>query len=866
MKVKLKSFVLIMVITAGAFAFVTKPSLLVLGATYVEGRIVQDTVWTLTDSSFVVVKDVIVESSATLTIEPGVDVMFGGNFSLVVEGVLYAKGAEEKPITFTSNKHQPEAGDWNTIKFNGTQPSTLEHCVVEYAVNGITIENGKVLINRGEISHSLQNGVYMVGDNDATISENRIETNLNGIFVAGNSSGATIKQNQVYFNSQKGICLSTDETTHINNVLVLKNSLSTNPVGIYIHGRVNADITRNSIAYNDLGILYESATNILPLHYNDIYGNTLGARALSSDSVDAEYNYWGDESGPYHASLNPSGGGNPVESNGVDLDFIPFLTINNSYINQPPVARVLADKLSVAPNDDVTFIGATSSDDRQVYQYFFDFGDGRNSSWTTLSIFMHEYDSVGTYDATLIVMDDFGVISSDPAEVTINVQDLTPLNVYITLSDCTIGYGGSVSITVQVTDGTSAVEGADITLISVKGGTFQPLSGLTNSTGYFTANFTAPNVTQVTNIRLIATASKDGYADGSDYEYLQVLPPLLVQITAEPDTIKSGEAANVTVHVTYSGQPVSDSNVRVSSDIDGNFSETSGITDTNGFVTFVFTAPQTSILPNVTITITATATKSGYIAGEAQTQITVEPKMLVVNVTAEPNTITSEEQSILTVYVTYDGIPVADANVTLSSDKKGEFSPTAGITDANGNVTFVFTAPPVDEQAHITVTAKVAKLGYAVWQGNITVTAIPGMLIVLVTANPSMIESGATSNITVYVTSNGKPVVNVSVSVTAETGAFSETTRLTDSNGYCTFLFTSPRATAQLTVAINATATKNGYESGGNLTQITVKPETGGGLPLITILLILIPVIAIVIVAVLIKLKIINIGSGEEEE
>lgn len=698
------------------------------------------------------------------------------------------------------------------------------------------------------------------------ISENRIETNTNGILLIGNSSGATIKQNRIYCNSQKGICLDADETTHINNVLVLKNSLSTNPVGIYIHGQANADITGNSIAYNDLGILYESATNIMPLHYNDIYGNTLGARALSSDPVDAEYNYWGDESGPYHISLNPSGRGNPVESNGVNLDFIPFLTINNSYINQPPVAWLLADKLLVALNNDITFIGTNSSDDRQVYRYFFDFGDGRSSGWTTLSIFMHKYNSTGTYKATLKVIDDFGVVSSNPTEVTINVQYLTPLNVYITLSDYTVGYGESVSILVQVKDQTSAVEGANVTLISVKGGTFQPLSGLTNSTGHFTATFTAPNVTQITNIRLIATASKDGYADGSDYEYLQVLPPLLVQITAEPDTIRSGETANIRVHVTYSGEPVSDAYVSVASDIDGNFSATSGYTDTDGFATFGFIAPQTSILPNITITITATAIKSGYIDGEAQTQITVEPKMLVVKLTAEPNAITSEEASLITVYVTCDGIPVADANVTPSSDSGGEFSPTAGTTDTNGNVTFIFTAPPVDEETSITVTATVTKLGYAVCESKVTITVNPGALTVLVTANPSVMGSEATSNITVYVTSNGKPVVNSSVSVTAETGAFSEMARLTDSDGYCTFLFTAPQATAQLTVTINATATKNGYRSGGNQTQVTVKPETGGGLPLTTILLVLIPIIAIVIVAVLIKLKIIRVGWGEEEE
>ena len=63
-----------------------------VNATYVEGHISQDTTWTLADSPYVVTKDLIVDPGVTLTISPGVEVRFGGNFILAVEGKLSAIG------------------------------------------------------------------------------------------------------------------------------------------------------------------------------------------------------------------------------------------------------------------------------------------------------------------------------------------------------------------------------------------------------------------------------------------------------------------------------------------------------------------------------------------------------------------------------------------------------------------------------------------------------------------------------------------------------------------------------------------------------------------------------------------------------
>ena len=951
---------------ASTFAFIANTTLVVFSETHVEGQIVQDTIWTLTDSPFIVIQDLVIEENAILTIEPNVEVRFGGNFLLLVKGKLIAIGTEEKPIIFTSNNLQPNAGNWHTINFTSTQTSLLEHCIIKYAKNGITIEDGSVSIARCEISNNLQNGIYITGNNGASITENRIENNQNGILINGDSSGTTMQENTIYLNNGTGISLRAVNLTKVENILISNNILSTNPVGISIYGQVNVDITENSIAYNELGITYENATNIAPLQYNDLYNNTIGARTTLSDPVNAEHNYWGDRSGPYHISLNPHGQGNLVESNGTDMDFIPFLTINNSYVNQRPVATLLTDKRRVLPNNDVTFIATLSEDDRQVYRYFFNFGDGKNSGWTTLSIFKHKYSSVGNYSAMLTVMDDFGATSTNTATATINVQNLPALSVYLKLSEYTALSGESISILVQVTDGVNAVKGADITLISVKGGSLNPISGLTNSTGYFTSNYAAPSISQMSNVRLIATASKNGYTDGSDYKYLQVLPPLLVEVTAESSAIESDETTEIKVSATCNGETISDAYVQMQFIINGNISQTSGYIDPEGFATFDFTAPQTLVSFNVTVI--ATVNKIGYALGEAQTQIRVNPKKLDVNISAEPSTVTSEENSVITVavthkgtpiadnatvqlrfsvsgnisettgytkngtvtfvftspqtsvpatvnitaiasmsgyassetqtqilvvpkifgisvtttpstlsseekstitiLVTYDGEPVADANVTAASDREGQFDFVTKHTDNEGKATFIFTAPPVTEKINITITTTVMKPSYAVRNCTATIAVERGILEVIVMPNPSLIASEKTSNVTVYVTRNGKSVSNANVSINAASGAFSETTGLTDSNGYCIFIFTAPRTTSEIPIPIIANATKLGYTSAENQALITVTPqivETGGGWSLTTILLIVIPIVIAAIVIVLIKLRILEISSGEEE-
>jgi hypothetical protein len=903
MKKQLKMLLILLTIASSIFNFANRTLFTSVNATYVEGPITQDTIWTRVDSPFVVSKNVTVYSNATLTIEPGVEVKFGGNFSLIVLGKLYANGTST-PITFTSNKEQPEVGDWNAITFNGMEKSVLIGCFVAYAEdgivvdsgnvelansaisfcqNGITVANGKLMIENSTVSlcrqngvnianseltvqnsliaENQENGICITGNGQVTIQENTIMANGNGICLTGNdASNVNISQNKISANKQSGINIDANSHT---NITIVNNIVSSNSEGFHISSPTSTYITNNFISFNKIGILYDNGDH--KADFNDIYGNEMGMNVLFNATVNAEYNYWGDKSGPYHELLNPSGKGDPVGGNGVNLDFIFFLAKPIGVINTRPSAILLTDKIWVRPNEDVMFFATNSFDnDGHVDKYFFDFGDGSNSGWTTLSIVTHKYSPNGTYYPSLTVMDDYGTVSNS-VSTTINVQNLLPLQVKVELSNSTIHEGEQVSVTAYVTYGTAAVENATLTMFSVKGGNFTESSGLTDATGYFVTTFSAPKVTEMADVRIVARASKVGYADGSDYEYLEVIPFLSVHITANPDTIKSEGTAQILILVTSNEESISNASVIISSST-GSLSSETAVTNSSGSVSLVFTAPQTTTFLNVTIT--ATATKGNYMDGANQTRITIEPKILAVEITAEPNASISEANINVTVHVEYDMTPIEEANVAITAEN-GNFSTVTGLTNSDGNVTFSFIAPPVNQQSDVTITAQATKAKYAEGNGQLKITVNPRTFNVQISA--PAVESGESTSVIVQVTckEDAKSVGGAVVTVSSREGNFSVITKTTDSTGTCTFAFDAPQTIEQTSIVITANVTKNGYVAGGNQTAIIVNPKTApqaeGGWPIAIILLIIIPIIIAVVVVILIKLKIIVLSTEEEE-
>jgi hypothetical protein len=894
----------ILTLVLSIFGFASSRLFPVVNATYVENPITQDTIWTLADSPFVVIQDVMIYPNVTLTIEPGVEVRFGGDFSLTVSGRLSANGAG-KTIAFTSNKMQQGVGDWNMIVFNSPLKSTLIDCFFAYAENGIFIENGDVEIRDSTITLSVNgitavngkvrlqnstvslcqqsginitnselfvensiiegndgNGICIIGTRQVTIQKNAIVENGNGILLTGNeTSNVNINQNIISANTQNGIQIAATDHTGIT---IIDNIISSNERGLYISSPTSMQITNNSIAYNAMGILCDEGDHTV--NYNDIYENTMGFDVEANATANAEYNYWGDPTGPYHPSLNPNGKGNRVGGNGVNLDFIFFLSKSTGYINAPPIAILQADKTAVRPNVTVMFFATNSFDsDGRIDRYLLDFGDGNSSGWTTLSIVTHKYSLIGAYDATLRVRDDYGATSSSTV-LRINVQNLPPLQVNINVSKSMINEEEQVPITVYVTDGTQAVGTANVTLFSVKGGYFTESTGLTNSSGYFSTTFISPDVVEMANIRIVAKTFKTGYTDGSDYKYLNVAPYLAVQIIANPDVVKSEGTTQISVYVRSNQEAVANASVTMLS-TDGSLSRGLGSTDSNGIFSTVFTAPLTTTF--LSVNLTATAMKEGYVDGVGQTLVYVDPKSLGVQIIAGSTTIVSEAGLNVTVSVDYDAVPIVGANVTVTVGY-GSFSTTSDLTDTDGSVRFFFSAPLVNEQLNVTMTAHATKAKYAEGQSQLKITINPRTFKIQITSPD--VDSGESSTVVVSVTckEDEKPVANATVTISSREGNFSIITQTTSSSGVCSFTFNAPETTTQSSVVITANVTKEGYIAEGNQTTIAVNPKyvppPEGGWPIITILLIIIPIVIAVIIVVLIKLKVIVLSSGEEEE
>ena len=97
-------------------------------ATTVAGGEVSGT-WTAAGSPYLVDGDITVPAGETLTIEPGVEVIFQSWYKLTVNGVLQAEGTASDPILFTAVDGAP---GWLGIRFfDAPAGSRLDHVILE---------------------------------------------------------------------------------------------------------------------------------------------------------------------------------------------------------------------------------------------------------------------------------------------------------------------------------------------------------------------------------------------------------------------------------------------------------------------------------------------------------------------------------------------------------------------------------------------------------------------------------------------------------------------------------------------------------------------------------------------------------------
>lgn len=205
---------------------------------YVSGNLLTDTTW-IEDCTYIVTGDVGVPEGATLTIEPGVSVLFNrgeSGLSIIAVGTLTAVGTEAKPILFAPS------GDlgWTAIEIRNDS-SVFDHCIVQGATFGLNLYGPRLLVT---------NSVF----------ENNTYT--------------------IYSHSYRARAVTVSYSRFENNAVAFWPR---------INGTIT--ITHNTIAHNGIGVDAQYIASSY-IHYNNIYSNTTNVKAGGGD-MDASHNWWG---------------------------------------------------------------------------------------------------------------------------------------------------------------------------------------------------------------------------------------------------------------------------------------------------------------------------------------------------------------------------------------------------------------------------------------------------------------------------------------------------------------------------------------------------------------------------------------------
>jgi len=218
-----------------------------------------------------VISNCTVDDGKTLKITPGTILKFHSGVYLEGRGVINATGTPDERIVFTSWKDDAFGGDTN-------------------------LDSSLTLAAPGDWRYVR---AYNSGSNNSVFRQCIVR-------FGGSNSGPALS---IYASS-----------AHLDTCFISFSGR----IGVSAY---NASGTYTALSVHDNYRGFEISSNngtVPTIHQSNIYSNSnYGMINLNPGyTVNATYNYWGDDTGPYHASLNPSGLGNAV-SDGVQ--FIPFL-------------------------------------------------------------------------------------------------------------------------------------------------------------------------------------------------------------------------------------------------------------------------------------------------------------------------------------------------------------------------------------------------------------------------------------------------------------------------------------------------------------------------------------------------------------
>jgi len=171
----------------------------------------------------------------------------------------------------------------------------------------------------------------------------------------------------------------------------------------------------------------DTATGFVPYSYVWNFGQPASLANDSSYTKDGVHSYDSAQAGGYTVSLKVTNRFGCVGNS----------TQTVSSIYQTPTASFTSK--AIACKDDVVTLTSTStiSNDQTISSFYWDYGDGKDSSSTSSSTITHKYDSVGKLTVRLAITSFPGGCLSDTVSQTISIHPL-PVPSFILPSNCLV--------------------------------------------------------------------------------------------------------------------------------------------------------------------------------------------------------------------------------------------------------------------------------------------------------------------------------------------------------------------------------------------------------------------------------------------
>ena len=233
-------------------------------------------VWEKSKSPYYIIDDIIVLQNDSLTIEPGVNIIFNGNYDLNIQGSLYAIGTVTDSIRFSS----PQT--WKSIRLENEEiKSYFQHAVISDATTAIHSIGAPFEISYSRIYNIHENAINCFGINNPAeiyIHENIIHDIARSAIQINQNSNVNIERNLISFCGKSlmfmgAIHISNQTANGESNPTIYSNKISNN-----IRQGITAwDITNNSRVNPIIqdNIIEDNYTGIYLLHSSGYVKNNI---------------------------------------------------------------------------------------------------------------------------------------------------------------------------------------------------------------------------------------------------------------------------------------------------------------------------------------------------------------------------------------------------------------------------------------------------------------------------------------------------------------------------------------------------------------------------------------------------------------